>query len=113
MYCNPKATYYCKECSVSVIIHNCHTDVYTITFSIVAYDIFTVGLTTDALWEYYGEFVIPFSMNTGWDQLLRALGYDLKVMLTNEVTMFAITRYFESILTFDLLSDISLTVAIR
>uniref|UniRef100_A0A183DC75 HNOB domain-containing protein n=1 Tax=Gongylonema pulchrum TaxID=637853 RepID=A0A183DC75_9BILA len=35
----------------------------------------------DTLWEKYGKFVIPFSMKTGWDEVLRALGYDLKGFL--------------------------------
>lgn len=33
----------------------------------------------DDAWEAYGGFLIQFTMETGWDELLRAMSPDLEV----------------------------------
>uniref|UniRef100_A0A914WTZ5 Heme NO-binding domain-containing protein n=1 Tax=Plectus sambesii TaxID=2011161 RepID=A0A914WTZ5_9BILA len=40
-----------------------------------------VELTVDEVWEEYGRFLIIFTMETGWNELLRAMAFDLQSFL--------------------------------
>lgn len=39
-----------------------------------------LGIPVEEVWEAYGGFLIQFTMETGWDELLRALSPDLEVI---------------------------------
>ena len=38
-----------------------------------------IGIPVEEVWEAYGGFLIQFTMETGWNELLRALSPDLEV----------------------------------
>lgn len=38
-----------------------------------------LGIPVDEIWEAYGGFLIQYTMETGWDELLRAMSPDLQV----------------------------------
>uniref|UniRef100_A0A1I7VPY2 HNOB domain-containing protein n=1 Tax=Loa loa TaxID=7209 RepID=A0A1I7VPY2_LOALO len=38
-----------------------------------------LNLSLDAVWEAFGAYFVHFVMKIGWDELLQALAYDLKV----------------------------------
>lgn len=38
-----------------------------------------IGSTVDEVWEAYGGFLIHYTMQTGWDDLLRAMASTLEV----------------------------------
>lgn len=38
------------------------------------------GIPVEEVWEAYGGFLIQFTMETGWDELLRAMASDLEVI---------------------------------
>lgn len=38
-----------------------------------------LGIPIEEIWEAYGGFLIQFTMETGWDELLRAMAPDLEV----------------------------------
>lgn len=38
-----------------------------------------IGIPIEEIWEAYGGFLIQFTMETGWDELLRAMAPDLEV----------------------------------
>ncbi|VDO26040.1 unnamed protein product [Onchocerca flexuosa] len=40
-------------------------------------------LSLDAVWEIFGEYFVKFVIQTGWDELLQALAYDLKGFLNS------------------------------
>lgn len=40
-----------------------------------------LGIPVEEVWEAYGGFLIQFTMETGWDQLLRAMAPDLEGFL--------------------------------
>ncbi|KAE9416454.1 hypothetical protein Angca_003586, partial [Angiostrongylus cantonensis] len=40
-----------------------------------------IGIPVEELWEAYGGFLIQFTMETGWDELLRAMASDLEAFL--------------------------------
>lgn len=40
---------------------------------------FLSGIPIEEVWEAYGGFLIQFTMETGWDELLRAMAIDLEV----------------------------------
>ncbi|VDO37693.1 unnamed protein product [Haemonchus placei] len=37
-----------------------------------------IGIPVEEVWEAYGGFLIQFTMETGWDELLRAMARDLE-----------------------------------
>ena len=39
------------------------------------------GIPVEEVWEAYGGFLIQFTMETGWDELLRAMSSDLEGFL--------------------------------
>ncbi|RCN45788.1 heme NO binding protein [Ancylostoma caninum] len=39
---------------------------------------FEEGIPVEEVWEAYGGFLIQFTMETGWDELLRAMASDLE-----------------------------------
>ncbi|WKX97721.1 hypothetical protein Q1695_013416 [Nippostrongylus brasiliensis] len=41
----------------------------------------TIGIPLEEVWEAYGNFLIEYTMESGWSELLCALGYDLKGFL--------------------------------
>ncbi|WKX97710.1 hypothetical protein Q1695_013411 [Nippostrongylus brasiliensis] len=41
----------------------------------------TIGIPLEEVWEAYGNFLIEYTMESGWSELLCALGYDLKRFL--------------------------------
>ncbi|KAE9555580.1 hypothetical protein FO519_001251 [Halicephalobus sp. NKZ332] len=51
------------------------------TLSIVNAFASVVGIPVEEVWEAYGGFLIQFTMETGWDQLLRAMAPDLEGFL--------------------------------
>ncbi|KJH42222.1 heme NO binding protein [Dictyocaulus viviparus] len=40
-----------------------------------------IGIPVEEVWEAYGGFLIQFTMETGWDELLRAMASDLEGFL--------------------------------
>uniref|UniRef100_A0A8R1TQK7 guanylate cyclase n=1 Tax=Onchocerca volvulus TaxID=6282 RepID=A0A8R1TQK7_ONCVO len=42
-----------------------------------------LDLSLNAVWETFGEYFVQFVMQTGWDELLQALAYDLKGFLNS------------------------------
>ncbi|VDK62923.1 unnamed protein product [Onchocerca ochengi] len=42
-----------------------------------------LNLSLNAVWETFGEYFVQFVMQTGWDELLQALAYDLKGFLNS------------------------------
>uniref|UniRef100_A0A914YUQ4 Heme NO-binding domain-containing protein n=1 Tax=Panagrolaimus superbus TaxID=310955 RepID=A0A914YUQ4_9BILA len=40
-----------------------------------------IGIPIEEVWEAYGGFLIQFTMETGWDELLRAMSSDLEGFL--------------------------------
>jgi len=49
-----------------------------------------LGVSVEEVWEAYGGFLIQFTMETGWDELLRTLSKDLKVGQRRILTGFLI-----------------------
>ncbi|VDM51046.1 unnamed protein product [Toxocara canis] len=40
-----------------------------------------IGIPVEEVWEAYGSFLIHFTMETGWDELLRVMARNLEVGL--------------------------------
>ncbi|CAD5228978.1 unnamed protein product [Bursaphelenchus okinawaensis] len=51
------------------------------TFRLVAAMGSVIGIPIEEVWEAYGGFLIQFTMETGWDELLRAMSPDLEGFL--------------------------------
>ncbi|VDM64312.1 unnamed protein product [Angiostrongylus costaricensis] len=46
-----------------------------------------IGIPVEELWEAYGGFLIQFTMETGWDELLRAMASDLEVRMEADMKL--------------------------
>jgi hypothetical protein len=51
------------------------------TFRLVSAMGSVIGIPVEEVWEAYGGFLIQFTMETGWDELLRAMSPDLEGFL--------------------------------
>ncbi|KAH7728103.1 GCY-35 protein [Aphelenchoides avenae] len=61
------------------IINKCYRDEET--FRLIAAFSSVIGIPMDDAWEAYGGFLIQFTMETGWDELLRVISPDLEGFL--------------------------------
>ncbi|CAI5451221.1 unnamed protein product [Caenorhabditis angaria] len=55
------------------------TDTYVLVDSVAL----VLKITKDQVWELYGAFLITYSMEIGWDELVRSLSPNLKTFLDN------------------------------
>ncbi|KAI6240430.1 Soluble guanylate cyclase gcy-35 [Aphelenchoides fujianensis] len=53
------------------------------TFRLVEAIARAIGVSMEEAWEMYGSFLIQYTMETGWDELLRAMAVDLEGFLSN------------------------------
>ncbi|KAI6234732.1 Soluble guanylate cyclase gcy-35 [Aphelenchoides fujianensis] len=53
------------------------------TFRLVEAMARAIGVSVEEAWEMYGSFLIQYTMETGWDELLRAMAVDLEGFLSN------------------------------